>query len=121
MPKKRYSIKRDSLDARFSKFVRSRDEWKCQRCNRFFEEGERQGLHCSHYFGRRKGGTRFDPANCDSLCFGCHQFFSENKAKYETWKALRLGKNNLYLLEMRATSVKPDREMVKLWLKKKGF
>jgi hypothetical protein len=32
-----------------------------------------------------------------------------------------MGKNKLCLLEMRATSVKPDREMVKLWLKKKGF
>lgn len=31
------------------------------------------GLHCSHYHGRGKWGTRFTVDNAEALCYGCHQ------------------------------------------------
>lgn len=113
------NIKIDKADALFSKYVRIRDK-KCLRCGR---RGSGDlgitGLQCSHFYGRRKESTRFDLLNADSLCAGCHRFFTEHKTEYEEWKLEQLGQKEYDLLTLRAnTPGKRDRKMQAIIWKK---
>jgi len=60
-------------DSAFSRCVRERAEWFCERCGTHYEH-KPQGLHCSHYMGRGNWSTRFHPLNGVALCYGCHQY-----------------------------------------------
>ena len=111
-------MKRDAADDAFSKAIRTRDKWTCQRCGREFEEHERKNLDCSHYWGRGRENTRFDPENCDSLCGRytsgqCHlKWEKEFKPEYEKFKIKQLGQRGVDLLRIRAhTYRKKDRAM----------
>jgi len=96
-------IKIDSTDTLFSNYIRLRDGYICQRCGTYYPEGKRGGLHCSHYFGRARENTRFDPENCDALCFGCHQIWgSEDKEGYREFKIKQLGLNGFNKLQVRS-------------------
>ena len=64
-------IKRTPADAAFSKCIRERANWSCERCNKKHEENS-MGLHCSHHHSRGKWGIRFEPINAEALCYGCH-------------------------------------------------
>ena len=66
------AIKRTKWDVVFSNYIRYRDDWTCQRCHKKYPE-KSQGLHCSHFYGRRSWATRIEPCNAMALCFGCHQ------------------------------------------------
>ena len=66
------AIKRTKWDVVFSNYIRYRDNWTCQRCGKEYSE-KSQGLHCSHFYGRRSWATRIEPCNAMALCFGCHQ------------------------------------------------
>ena len=109
-------IKIDPADKAFSKYIRLRDG-ECVRCHSLPEnnvEGEPiNGLECSHYFGRRKESTRFEPDNCDSLCFGCHQYWgSTDREAYRAFKVKQLGEQGFKLLTIQANSYKKkDRKM----------
>lgn len=70
-------IKITPADTAFSLCVRERSGWVCQRCKRQYEY-KAQGLHCSHYFGRRSHSTRFSELNCFAHCHGCHQYLSSH-------------------------------------------
>jgi len=111
-------IKLNALDKMFSKLIRVRDKWTCQRCFRYYPVEHKQGLHCSHYHGRRKKSVRYDPENACALCFGCHQYFHENPEKHKQFMLDRLGENRFNILQIRAeTPGKPDYKLLKLWLK----
>jgi hypothetical protein len=71
------------------------------------------GLQVSHYFGRGKESTRFDPENVDALCFGCHQYWgSTDRESYREFKISQLGYLSFQKLMIRAnTLVKKDRKM----------
>jgi 5-methylcytosine-specific restriction endonuclease McrA len=100
-------MKRDKYDATFSDYIRARDRWTCQRCKRYFPEGQRNGVHCSHFIGRRKQGTRFEPDNADALCHGCHQQMEDLKGtEYRDWKMLQLGEQRFYEMQRQGTAVK---------------
>lgn len=104
-------IKIDKADIAFSKYIRTRDNWTCQRCKTKYPE-KHQGLHNSHYFGRGNECIRFDPANCDALCWGCHQAWDNNKEDYRDFKIKQLGEKGFKDLRRRASSIcKKDREM----------
>ena len=80
------AIKRTKWDVVFSNYIRYRDNWTCQRCNKKYPE-KSQGLHCSHFYGRRSWATRLEPANAMALCFGCHQHVvSFPKDHVELWE-----------------------------------
>ena len=64
-------IKVTPADRWFSKCVRERAEWRCERC-RAFHLPNSQGLHCAHWHSRGHWGVRFDPSNAAALCYGCH-------------------------------------------------
>jgi len=111
-------IKIDKADTAFSKYIRTRDKWTCQRCKTMYPE-KHQGLHNSHYFGRGNECTRFDPENCIALCFGCHQAWDSNKEDYRDFKIKQLGEKRFKALRVRASSIcKKDREMSYLKAKK---
>ena len=81
-------IKRTKYDIVFSKYVRARARYCCQRCGRQYADNS-AGLHCSHYHGRRIWATRLHPINCLALCYGCHSYVSTHRDEYD-----RLMKNN---------------------------
>lgn len=91
------AIKVSKADAAFSRCVRERTNWACEACGNQYERGHR-GLHCSHYFGRRAYGVRFDPDNCFSHCFGCHQKLGSNPHDFTEWATERLGEGCIELL-----------------------
>lgn len=74
-------------DAAFSKCVRTRAEWFCERCGTCYEH-KPQGLHCSHYLGRGNWSTRFHPLNALALCYGCHQYVGSRPNEHSDlmWK-----------------------------------
>ncbi len=90
-------MKRDKYDDLFSKMVRERDNWTCQKCGKYYPEGNRQGLHCSHIFSRRHVATRWEPYNAVAHCFYCHQYLGGNPVLFEHWAREYLGE---YIVEM---------------------
>ena len=112
-------LKLDKADVLFSKFIRLRDK-HCVRCLKGGSGIDGiDGLQCSHYYGRRRENTRFDPENCDSLCFGCHQEWgSTDREAYREFKIKQLGKKGFDLLQMRANTMKKkDRRMALIVIK----
>ena len=105
-------MKIDKADQAFSAYIRERDNWTCQRCKTKYEPGS-QGLHCSHFFGRRNESTRFEPLNCTAICFGCHKHFDEtNRMDYMRFKMEQLGEEKFKWLEIQVNSYKKkDRAM----------
>ena len=84
-------MKRSKLDIVFSKLVRLRNEFTCERCNKVFPEGHRQGLDCSHFYGRRHRSTRWHPDNAFAHCRGCHQYLGSNPAIFDKFGRDTLG------------------------------
>ena len=86
-------MKRDKRDAIFSNLVRERAGWTCENegCGKYYPEGQRQGLHCSHFFGRRYRSTRWHPDNAAAHCFSCHQKLGENRVDFTAWISQHLG------------------------------
>ena len=68
-------LKLTPADLAFSKCVRERANWTCQKCGSYFPEGHRQGLHCSHHHRRGNWSVRFHPLNAEALCYGCHSHY----------------------------------------------
>ena len=65
-------INRTPADIAFSNCVRERASWHCERCAKYFPEGNRGGLDCSHHHSRGNWAIRFEPLNAEALCYGCH-------------------------------------------------
>lgn len=105
-------------DTLFSKYIRTRDKWKCVSCKKQYPENA-QGLHCSHYWSRRNEGTRFDPLNCDALCFFCHQKWGgDYRSEYTEFKKKQLGEKGYNDLRMRAhLYYKKDRKLALIYVK----
>lgn len=98
-------IKIDPADTLFSKLIRERDGWKCQFCGTQYEPPT-SGLQCSHFWGRGNKATRFDPENCDALCYGCHARNEGNKQGfYRDFKIKQLGKKGYNALEKRSKMI----------------
>lgn len=88
-----YGIKIDAADRAFSQWIRLRDR-ECRRCGssvKFNAKGLPVSHQCSHFQGRRKENTRFEPLNCDTLCGGCHSYFTANPAEHYRWQVEKKG------------------------------
>lgn len=102
---KRRSLKRTATsttkaDILFSKWIRERDG-KCVRC------GRTTSLQCSHFWPRDISATRYDPDNCDTLCYACHYGNNQGwerakQGEYRYFKINQLGISGYELLEERA-------------------
>lgn len=106
-------IKLDKADQYFSLYIRERDDWTCQKCHKKYERYSK-GLQCSHFHSRRHEGTRFDPNNGDSLCYGCHAYCESDKQSwYSDFKLKQLGKQGFDMLKLaRETYCKKDRKLM---------
>ena len=67
-------IKVFAADSAFSKCVRERAGWRCEKCSAQHDKSS-TGLHNSHHFSRGNWSVRFDPANGEALCYGCHSHY----------------------------------------------
>ena len=85
-------LKRDSLDALFSDYIRERDRWTCRRCANVFPPERKRGLHSAHIFSRRHKGLRWDEENALALCHGCHTYFTGYPLYFVVWVKERIGK-----------------------------
>lgn len=113
-------IKIRKADVLFSKYIRQRDGWKCQACGKNYKENP-QGLHCSHYWGRGRENTRFDPENCIALCFYHHKLWGhgDERDNYTKYMVKRLGKQAFKKLKIRAYQYKKkDDKLILIWLTK---
>ena len=104
------AVKIRASDSYFSKCIRERAEWKCERCGAQHKEGS-MGLHCSHYYGRGTWSTRFDKDNCEALCYGCHSFMGANPAMHEQRIREKLGPYAYDALVERKNDIKAGRQM----------
>jgi hypothetical protein len=111
-------VKIDVADQAFSEYIRTRDGWQCQRCLKQYDpliSAERMGLHCSHFQGRGKEATRFDPLNADALCYGCHQYFTSHPAEHYLWQVERKGQATVDALVLKSNTYhKKDRKVEKV-------
>lgn len=83
-------IKLDKNDVLFSTMIRERDGNRCVFCNKREEDGWR--MTNSHFWGRADKHNRFNPYNCDTLCFYCHITNEGNKqGMYTTFKKKQVG------------------------------
>lgn len=69
-------------DKWFSRCVRERSDWTCERCHTRYTPPT-QALHCSHYIGRGNWAVRFDPLNAMALCHGCHQLMGSARGAHD--------------------------------------
>jgi hypothetical protein len=112
------AIKLRPADVKFSLYIRSRDKWRCCYCKKQYEPPT-AGLQNSHFWGRARENTRFDPDNCDALCFRCHQYLGgDGREEYIAFKKAQLGEEGYRDLKIRAYAYKKkDDKLVLLWLK----
>jgi hypothetical protein len=76
--------------------------------------------HNSHFMGRRKEATRFEPLNCDTLCHGCHAYFTAHPALHAEWQVKRKGQvliDKLVLLSN--TTKKKERKLEAIYWKRR--
>lgn len=67
--------RQDKVDSVFSKVIRLRDNYTCQKCGKTQAEAM---IQCSHIYSRRHRSTRWDEANARALCFRCHMDWHSN-------------------------------------------
>ena len=109
---KRKAIKLLPLDIVFSKLVRMRVDYTCEYCGK--KSVNKQGLHCSHFIGRRYRNTRWLEGNCACLCFSCHNLMHDFPAIHKSFFLQRIGSEGVERLENLARSGnKPDLEAIK--------
>jgi hypothetical protein len=109
-------MKRDSLDALFSTYIRTRDRWICQRCGKG-QAKKSFGYHSCHIFSRAKQSVRFDPDNAFGACYGCHRWLDTHPDIKTEFAKAHLGQAKYDALSFRASMpTKIDRVMVKVAL-----
>jgi len=69
-----------TADKWFSRCVRERADWTCERCGKRYTPPT-QALHCAHYYSRGKWATRFEPLGAMCCCYGCHRIIDKEKAE----------------------------------------
>lgn len=111
-------IKIDPLDRLFSEFIRKRAVLTAGGCEYCGKKLPWKRLDCSHFIGRRKRSTRWDPDNACGLCRTCHFYLGEHPYEHTKFFEKRLGSERLEQLIIKSnTIVKPDREKIELTLK----
>tara|TARA_R110000868_G_scaffold80082_1_gene227738 strand:- start:910 stop:1350 length:441 start_codon:yes stop_codon:yes gene_type:complete len=93
-------IKISKQDRIFSKLIRERAGWKCERCGTQYD-AHSAGLHCSHIFTRRAVGCRWLPDNACAQCYACHMWFGSNPILGGEWAKEYLGADKLNTLRRR--------------------
>lgn len=107
-------------DALFSKIIRTKAKWKCERCGHKFTPPT-SGLHTSHFWGRARENTRTDFMNVAALCYGCHSYFHANPQEHAEWFEKKIGKEEFGYLRIRANLYKKkDEKLTMMYLKQEA-
>jgi hypothetical protein len=116
-------MKRDKLDALFSRYIKLLSGGYCKRCHKYLGIKSR-GLHNAHCYSRGKLSTRFVRDNCQALCYGCHRYLDQHPTlKFEFFMEI-LGKESFDKLTVLSNTPatgknKLDREAIYKDLKEK--
>ena len=102
-------IKLRKTDKLYTKLMRIKYDFTCQKCGRKYSEEDTvklANLGVSHYFSRRREATRFDDNNCTLLCnLPCHQKWEgEKRSGYAEYMLERLGLKGLEDLELKSNT-----------------
>lgn len=98
------AVKIKAADRYFSRCVRERADWRCERCGAQHQPGS-QGLHCSHFHGRGKWGLRFHPDNAFSLCYGCHSYVGSHPSEHTLFVEQKIGRGRVDMLQEMANDI----------------
>lgn len=113
-------IKLDPADKVFSQYVRLRDR-QCKRCKspvEFNSQGDPITHQASHFQGRGKEATRFDPENVDCMCTGCHMYLTAYPAEHYLWQVETKGQDVVDAIILRSHQYKKkDRKAEQLYWK----
>jgi len=104
-------------DREWSKYIRTRDNWTCQRCSKQYDPPT-SALHCSHFWSRGNWSVRFDEDNTEALCYGCHSYLGGNPVEFHKYYLEKLGQERFDALEKRRNT--PKSGSIK-YLKSKEF
>jgi len=108
-------IRIDPLDQLFSLYIRTRDNFTCQRCG-----VKSKNVQCAHFIGRRNKNCRWREENCVSLCMGCHSYFHANPLIFVEWTKKRLGERAFELLLAQERIIaKPDGNILTIYYRQK--
>lgn len=118
-----FRLKYSRADKLFSDYIRKRDSYTCQRCQKHIEPPTSY-IQCAHFYGRRGKSTRFDGDNAVALCGtigfpgGCHGYFQDHPKEFADFMRKRLGEARYNSLVLRAhTPQKVDEKLIVIWLK----
>lgn len=84
------SLKRTQADIWFSKVVRLRDNYTCQKCQTQYPHNS-TGLHSSHHYSRTNRRIRWALDNAIALCFKCHKWYEGNPLDSGQWLEDKIG------------------------------
>jgi len=87
-------------DSIWSKYIRTRDNWTCQRCDKKYAPPT-SALHCSHFWSRGSWSVRFCQDNCQALCYGCHSYLGGNPQEHREFILNKLGQERFDALQKR--------------------
>jgi len=105
-------------DSIWSKYIRTRDNWTCQRCDKKYAPPT-SALHCSHFWSRGNWSVRFDFFNCQALCYGCHSYLGGNPQEHREFILNKLGQKEFDALQKRRNT--PLKSGQKKYLLSKEF
>jgi len=105
-------------DSIWSKYIRTRDNWTCQRCDKKYAPPT-SALHCSHFWSRGAWSVRFDEDNCQALCYGCHSYLGGNPQEHREFILNKLGQKEFDALQKRRNT--PLKSGQKKYLLSKEF
>ena len=106
------SIKITPADSWFSKAIRQRAGWRCEKCGTQYDESS-TGLHCSHFHGRGNWSVRLNPDNARALCYGCHRHMEANPYEHTKWFEEWLGEARFQILLDRKRDISLGKEYKK--------
>ena len=95
-------IKRRQSDILFSKLLRAKRNYQCEKCGKRHEPNS-MNLGVSHYRQRSRESVRYDEKNCFIFCsIPCHNYFENNLHEHDKFVEKKLGKKEYNLLLLRA-------------------
>lgn len=93
-----------SADTEFSRTIRKRAGWKCERCGTYYGPKAGTRLHCAHIFS--KGAfphLRYDPDNVIALCYRHHRWWAHiDPVDFTEWVQKHIGEAKFEALKTRA-------------------
>lgn len=112
-------IKIRPSDTVFSQWIRLRD-MECRRCHSQVElnaKGLPVSHQASHFKGRGKESTRFEPLNVDTLCWGCHSYLGSQPDEHYQFQVQLKGQEVVDAIVLQSNQYKKrnDKEEAAYW------